>query len=377
MLLGALLAAGFPEDVLHKTLQSLQLSDYELVIRKEVHHGLQATLVMVQSGVRQPHRHLLDIYAILDNSGLTETVVAKSKAVFLRLAYAEAAVHGCLPEDVHFHEVGAVDALIDVTGTVAGFEYLNIHKLVCSPLPLARGWVQCEHGLLPLPAPAVCHLLENVPVYGEAIEQELVTPTGAAIVTGLADDFGVMPVMRLQKTGYGAGTIQRQDGRPNLLRLISGKASFVDEVQQVVVLESNLDDWNPEFWPHVSRRFMTAGALDISLVPLHMKKGRPGFLLRIICDPAHMLRMEELIFSETSAIGLRLRYEQRITLPRKQIMVQTCYGDVQAKEIRMGNGDRVVTPEYESCCRIADKHNIPLQEVYREVILQAEHLKQE
>ena len=371
MLLGALLAAGFPEDVLLETIEALQVKGYTLEIQNETQGGLQATLVRIQDCEKQPCRHLDDIYLILDNSKLNDTVIEKSKAVFLRLAQAEAAVHGCLQGDVHFHEVGAVDALIDVVGTVAGLEYLDIHKLVCSPLPLARGWVQCDHGSLPLPAPAVCQLLEDVPVVGESLEQELVTPTGAAIVAELVDDFGVIPVMQLRKIGYGAGTLKRKDGRPNLLRLMTGIAVAVEEAQQVAVLESNLDDWNPEIWPYISERFMEAGALDISLVPIHMKKGRPGFLLRVVCDPAHLLKMRELIFSETSAIGLRFRTEQRLTLPRKSIVVQTRYGAVQAKEISADAG-RVITPEYEVCRRIASRYNIPLKDVYREVLVQAE-----
>ncbi len=378
MLLGALLAAGLPEEVFHSTVQALKISGYELTIQKEVHCGLQATVVKVKVSDKQTRRHLKDIQAILENSSLSKTVIEKSKAVFLRLAMAEAAVHGSTVDEVHFHEVGAVDALIDVVGTVAGLEYLGIHTLVSSPLPMPRGWVQCAHGQLPLPAPAVCQLLKDVPVYGESLEQELVTPTGAAIVTELAAGFGIMPVMQLQDTGYGAGTMKRKDGRPNLLRIITGIPLSVEETQQVAVLESNLDDWNPEGWPHVSSRFMKSGALDVSLIPMHMKKGRPGYLLRVVCDPAHMMLMRKLIFTETSAIGLRFRKEQRMTLPRRAITVQTRFGAVQAKEIDTDRG-LVVTPEYEDCSQVASKQNVSIQEVYqevcREVLLQSERQK--
>ncbi len=367
MLLGALIAAGFSEDSLRANLNALHIKGFELEIDKVIQSGLEAVRIQVHVTGTQIHRHLQQIDSILDKSSLSPQILKKSKAVFLRLAQAEAAVHGCLPEQVHFHEVGAVDALVDVVGVVAGLDYLGIDKLVCSSLPMPRGWVECEHGTLPLPAPAVCQLLEKVPVYGESLAQELVTPTGAAIVAELASEFGVMPTMQLSKTGYGAGTMVRNDGRPNLLRIIIGSVSFEEELQRVMVLESNLDDWNPEVWPHVSARFMEKGALDVSLIPLHMKKGRPGYSLRVICDPAHITLMRELIFSETSAIGLRFRTEQRMTLPRKSIFVKTSFGIVQAKEIITDKGP-IITPEYEESRRVAIEHGVPLQDVYREIM---------
>ena len=246
---------------------------------------------------------------------------------------------------------------------VAGCTHLGIDRLVCSPLPLTRGWVHCAHGDIPLPAPAVCRLLDGVPVHGLDLELELVTPTGAALVRELAIGFGPLPPMRLTRTGYGAGTLERGDGRPNLVRLMLGLALEVAEAQQVEVIETHLDDWTPECWPHVSEKLMEAGALDVCLVPIQMKKGRPGFLLRVIGEPATRPSLTSLIFRETSAIGLRLRREDRITLPRTTVTVSTPWGELPAKAVTTAEGT-VITPEYEVCRRVAREHQLPLQEVY-------------
>ncbi|MCF6188785.1 MAG: LarC family nickel insertion protein, partial [Desulfobulbaceae bacterium] len=244
MLLGALLHAGLKEDDLRKSLAALPVSGFQLEINTVSANGLAALQVRVRVEQEQPHRHLHDIKALLTGSSLPDPVKQRSLAVFTRLAEAEAAVHGVPPDEVHFHEVGAVDALVDVVGVVAGFQQLQVHRLVCSPLPMPGGWVTCAHGDIPLPAPAVCGLLTNVPVYGVDLQQELVTPTGAALVRELADDFGPMPVMTMESTGYGAGTSKRTDGRPNLLRLCLGRGHEVDEAGEIEVLETHLDDWN-------------------------------------------------------------------------------------------------------------------------------------
>ncbi|GBE13078.1 hypothetical protein BMS3Abin13_01372 [bacterium BMS3Abin13] len=366
MLLGALLAAGLPELVLHDTVNGLGLAGCCLEISRQTAGSLAATRVRVQVTAPQPSRHLGDIKNILDHARLAETVRQESYAVFVRLARAEAAVHGVPAEEVHFHEVGALDALVDVAGVIAGLRHLGIRRLTCSPLPMPRGWVQCAHGELPLPAPAVCELLRGLPVYGEDIDQELVTPTGAALVREKAAGFGAMPPMRMQCTGYGAGSLERRDGRPNLLRLVIGTGYHAEEAQRIEVIETNLDDWNPETWPHVSERLMANGALDVSLVPVLMKKGRAGYLLRVCCEPARSPAVKETILVETSAIGLRFRTEQRLTLPRQPVMVRTRWGTVRAKRIDTPAGP-VITPEYEDCRRLAREKNIPLKRVYEAV----------
>jgi len=367
MLLGALLHAGLEEEVLRNTLAGLQLPDWRLDTQHNTISGLQACLVRVRTKKNPKHRHLHHIRAILEQSTLPETVISRSIAVFTRMAEAEAHVHGTTIEKIHFHEVGAVDAIIDIVGVICGFHYLGIERITCSPLPMPNGWVSCAHGTLPLPAPAVCRLLHNIPVYGDSLAQELVTPTGAALVAELADNYGSMPPMTLQQTGYGAGTMQRKDGRPNLLRLMIGQALQVEETQQVEVIETHLDDWNPELWPHVSDRLMEAGALDVSLVPIQMKKGRPGFLLRVIADPAGNARLKEIILTETSSIGLRFQTMNRMTLPRKIIEVETPWGSVLAKKVTVA-GRNKITPEYEDCRRLAEEQNIPLQEIYAAVV---------
>lgn len=366
MLLGALLDAGLPAGELTAALDRLGLDGYRVTIEPAQASSLKATRVRVKVETPQPPRHLHEIETILNGRQLDDPVRSRALAVFRALAAAEAEVHRGNPDEVHFHEVGAVDALVDVVGTVAGFHLLGIEKIYCSPLPMPRGWVRCEHGDLPLPAPAVCRLLEGIPIYGEELKQELVTPTGAALVRTLADDCGAMPPMQLTGTGYGAGSNERSDGRPNLLRLITGIAHAAAETQQVEVIETALDDWSPESWPYVAEKLLNNGALDVLLIPIQMKKGRPGFLLRLICDPAFAEPLQTILFTETSAIGLRWHREQRRTLPRETVTVQTRWGMIQAKQITTPTG-MVTTPEYEDCRRLAEKNKVSIRQVYDEI----------
>ncbi|MCW5210958.1 nickel pincer cofactor biosynthesis protein LarC, partial [Desulfobulbus sp. N3] len=333
--------------------------------------GLQAASVQIQIEAQENetgvHHHLSDIRTILEQSELKPIIVERSLAVFTRLAEAEAHVHGTVPEKIHFHEVGALDAIVDIVGVVAGLHLLGIEEVICSPLPIpGGGWVRCQHGEIPLPAPAVCELLKGVPVYGDSLQQELVTPTGAALATELSSSFGTIPPLTLEQTGYGAGTMQRQDGRPNLLRLMIGYNEVVQEAQQVEVIETHLDDWNPELWPHVAAKLIKQGALDVSLVPIQMKKGRPGFLLRLLADPTHAARLKNSLLNETSAIGLRFHTVQRMTLPRTGIELTTPWGTVRAKKVTTSEGVRI-TPEYEDCAKMAEEQNIPLQKIYAAV----------
>ncbi|MCL2790217.1 MAG: nickel pincer cofactor biosynthesis protein LarC [Desulfobulbus sp.] len=381
MLLGALLDVGVSESYLRDILSKLSIPGVGLAVERKVVQGFAATKVTVACGHSHhhgahghEHRHLADIAGLLAAAAIPPQVRDTALAVFTRLAEAEAAAHGTTADSIHFHEVGAVDAIVDIVGTVAGFAFLDIDRLICSPLPLARGWVTCDHGEIPLPGPAVCQLLAGVPVQGENLDQELVTPTGAALVRELACDFGPMPPMRLARTGYGAGSLVRNDGRPNLLRLMLGQAEEVTEAQMVEVIETHLDDWNPEFWPHVSERLLAAGALDVCLIPIQMKKGRPGFLVRVIVEPAVRLAVAAVLFSETSTIGLRLRREERMTLPRKTVTVGTPWGELAAKQIATPAGE-IIAPEYEVCRRVAECHGVPLQAVYAAVSRHQLHQK--
>lgn len=366
MFLGALVHAGLDVDRLRATLKTIGISGWKLssAATDECHIGAVRARVEVEK--KQSFRGLREITALLQQSGLEQRIQQDSLAVFQRLATAEARVHNTTLAKVHFHEVGAMDAVIDIVGVVAGLRLLGIETLFCSPLPMPTGWVKAAHGELPLPAPAVLELIQGLPVYGVDLPQELVTPTGAALVAGLAAAFGPMPPMTVSAVGYGAGAMQRVDKRPNLLRLVVGESLHVGESQQVTVVETNLDDWSPEGFPHVAQRLFAGGALDVNLVPMQMKKGRPGFLLRVIAPPERDLEIKNIILSETTALGLRFRSESRMTLPRREITVTTPWGPVQAQEVATPAGT-VCYPEYESCRRLARENKVPLLQVYRAV----------
>ena len=366
MFLSGLLDSGVPGEVLRSGLARLGLDGVKLTITREKQQGLSATRVRVTVADEQPPRTWKNIQGLLKECELSAPVREKSLAVFAALAEAEAKVHGCTVEEVHFHELGGVDARVDIVGTVIGLDHLGIKNIIASPLPMPRGWVTCGHGQLPLPAPAVCELLKGVNVYGVDLDQELVTPTGAALLKTLANGFGAMPPMVIDRVGYGSGSRVRDDGRPNLFRLIIGRALACAEAQEVEVIETNLDDWSPESFQFVSEQLFAAGALDVSISPIQTKKGRPGFLLQVLADPAHALACKQLILTETTAIGLRFRIEQRLTLDRTLGHVATPWGMVQVKKVETPAGP-VLYPEYEDCCRLAKAHNIPLRKIYAEV----------
>ncbi len=372
MFLGALLHAGLDQKVLLKELHRLDGVDFQLTVSNELRCGISCQHVTISSPSKQQFRHLGDILSLLDKSRLAPEIIHRAGQIFTRLAEAEAKVHNVALEKIHFHEVGAVDTIVDIVGTLIGLHHLGIGKLVCSPLPMGSGFVRCAHGKLPLPAPAVCELLTGVPVYGVKQELELVTPTGAALVTGLADDFGPMPSMTVQSCGYGAGSHTLAGDQPNLLRLLIGQTKPGKESQQVEIIETHLDDWNSEGFPYLCDLLFGQGALDVSLSPLIMKKGRPGQLLRVIADPAHTLELKQTILSETTAIGLRFRREERMTLERETVMVSTPWGKIAAKKVQTPKGT-VIYPEYEACRQVAEKNNIPLSRIYQTVSSAAEN----
>lgn len=367
MFLGALLAAGLPEEILHRELAALPLTGYTLDCHR--HHEsshLQATQFTVVLHEPQPHRDWLSIEKLLRESQLAAGVKRRALAVFALLAEAEAAVHGCRKEEIHFHEVGGVDALVDIVGAAIGLEYLGIDELHCSPLPMPTGWTSAAHGQLPLPAPAVCELLKGVPVYGVELRQELVTPTGAALMKALCSGFGPFPTMTISGVGYGAGSRQREDQRPNLLRLVIGEQRQVNEAQEVEIIESNLDDLSPEAIPYLSDQLFAQGALDVIVIPILMKKGRPGFTVQIIAPPECAVELRQCLLRESSAIGLRYRRENRCTLPRQLGTIPTPWGPLQVKQVE-GPGGPVLYPEYEDCQRLARLHGLPLRAVYNAV----------
>ena len=370
MLLGALLDCGLSEEALRGELEKLDLEPFDLEVSTQTRQSIAALSVQITSATDQQFRHLGTISDLLERSSLDQTITERALKVFRRLAEAEAKVHGKPVDEIHFHEVGALDTIIDIVGVIAGLHLLGITTIHCSPLPLGRGFVECAHGTLPLPAPAVCELLKNIPVVGIDTDQELVTPTGAALVAELTDSFGPLPPMIVSTTGYGAGDSPGSADRPNLLRIISGRTETVAEAQQVEVIETSLDDWNPEGFPYLCTTLLDHNALDVTLAPIQMKKGRPGFRLTVICRPLNAPTLKEIIFNETSAIGVRFRTEQRLTLPRQIVSVDTRWGPVPAKQVVTPSGNKIY-PEYESCKDIARRHKVALDQVYREIIIKS------
>lgn len=366
MFLGALLDAGLPEKTLRDELALLDIGEYRLDITSHAAASIKSIKINVAAEGDQPHRSWKTIKSLIETSELSGPIKEKAIRIFTVLAAAEAQVHGCEVEDVHFHEVGGVDSIIDIVGAAVGLSHLGINQLISSPLPMVNGWVSCEHGKLPLPAPAVCEILKDVPVYGVDLKQELVTPTGAAIIKSMVSAFGPFPSMMMKQVGYGVGSRALSNEQPNLLRLVIGEKGTAKEAQEVEVIETNLDDWSPEGFPYVSDLLFKLGALDVSLVPIQMKKGRPGFLLRVISDAAHGFDIKQCILSETTAIGLRYRTEKRWTLPRKLGTVTTRWGDIQVKKVETPKGV-VLYPEYEDCKRVAEEKQVPLKEIYAEI----------
>lgn len=367
MLLGSFLDAGLDIALVEKNFGLLPLAGYEVKKRKITTNGLSATKVEISVHEGQPHRSYQDIKQLFKVSHLSEEIKENSLAVFATLAEAEAKVHGVSTEKVHFHEVGAVDSILDIVGAAVGFSFFDIDSLICSALPMGHGWVECEHGRLPLPAPAVAELSKGMEVYGVDINKELVTPTGAAIVKALADGFGPLPSLTLSHTGYGAGNHTLADHGPNMLRLFIGEETEIIEAQEVEVIDCHLDDWSPETYPYLCERLFAAHALDVSLIPIQMKKGRPGFLLRVIAETVHGHHCKRLILDETTAIGLRFRMERRWTLPRRAITIDTRFGKMVVKEVETPSGTRIY-PEYEECRRLATEQGIAIQQIYHEVL---------
>jgi pyridinium-3,5-bisthiocarboxylic acid mononucleotide nickel chelatase len=369
MVLGALLDAGLAAADLRQALDRIGISGYRLEIGRERRGALAGTRcqVVMDGHEAHHHRHLADIEQLLVNSSLDAVVKERGLAVFRRLAEAEAAVHGQAVEEIHFHEVGAIDAIVDVVGAVAGLRLLGVDAVYSSPLPLGRGMVRCAHGTLPVPAPATVRLLIGVPVYDPGIERELVTPTGAALISTLAEGFGPAPAMTLEVGGYGVGDHPGSDP-PNLLRILLGTATSAVASERLLLVESNIDDMNPEFYDYLMERLFALGALDVGLIPMQMKKNRPGVLLRVLLEPHRRQPVLDTLFAETTTLGVRLQEVERVALPRETVMVATPYGPIRAKRTQLLGGGLQVAPEYDDCKRVAQSHGLPLRQVYQQVL---------
>lgn len=337
-------------------------------------HGIAGTSVRVVAEPNQPHRRLPDVLAIIDACPASERVRHQAKAVFQRLGEAEARVHGVSPEEIHFHEVGAVDAIVEITGVVASLELLGVEKVFASPLPMSTGFVQCAHGILPVPAPAVLELLKGLPIKPAAVEGEMVTPTGAALVAVLAAEWGPMPPLRPSGTGYGAGT--RVFPFPNMLRAVLGDLDVpVNRLTEtIVVLETNIDDVNPELYPYFIERLLAAGVRDAFYNPVAMKKGRTGVKLTVLTEEKDIPRITDLLIQETGTLGIRIRREERITVPRQIYKVETPFGPVRIKVAQIAPGQLQAKPEFEDCRHLAETTGTPLRTVTAAAQREAERL---
>jgi hypothetical protein len=370
MTLGALVDAGCDLALLRSELQALQVPGWTITSEKVWKNGMSATLVRVITEDQTKHRSLSAILEIFDSSQLAEPVKRNAAAIFRKLGEAEALVHDVPLEKIHFHEVGAVDAIVDIVGACMGFESLAIQKFACSPLNVGGGTAKMAHGVLPVPAPATAKLLQGKPTYSNGVERELVTPTGAAIVATLCDTFGPQPAMSVSSIGYGAGSADLE-GQPNVVRIMIGEAAEkvvpgLDE--EISVVEANLDDMNPQIYGYFQEKALAAGALDVYTTPVQMKKNRPGTLLTLLCRPQDANALMSLIFAETTTFGARTYSAQRRTLPRESVNVRTPYGDVRIKLSRVNGRILHVAPEFEDCRKLASEKNVPLRRVISDAL---------
>jgi len=365
MILGALLDAGLDLNYLKEELKHLRLTPYTLLLSKKRKSGIFATYFNVATGKRDRHRGLNDILRIIKKAKLSKTVKGLSSRIFIRLAAAEAKVHGVSINRIHFHEVGAVDAIIDIVGACIGLEKLEIERIFCSPLPHGQGSIKHAHGSLPNPAPATVELLKGIPTYGTKMKAELVTPTGAAIISALAESFGDIPRMKISSIGYGAGLFDLP--QPNLLRVFIGEAEIQTERDAILQIETNIDDMNPNLYQKAIDKIMKAGALDAYPIPILMKKKRKAVQLIVLTTPEKRDRVLEELFEQTTSLGARIFLVPREKLARKIINIKTKYGRAKVKLGILGNKIKTIAPEFEDYKRLAAKHRIPIQTVYREI----------
>lgn len=363
MTVGALADSGADQRLLAETLNSL-VTGAKVRFERTRRAGLAATkfVVEIADGRPQRVRHLPEILELIDRASLPEPVKQDASAIFRRLGEVEAAVHDIPLEQVHFHEVGAIDSIIDIVGAALGLHLLQIDAVYCSPVNVGRGTVRTEHGVLPVPAPATARLLENRPIYSQGPEFELTTPTGAAIVSTLARAFGPLPAVTLRAVGYGAGD-QEFPGFPNVLRVLVGELSMAKEATEVAVIEANIDDASPQLLAHAVDQLLSSGALDASLTPLVMKKGRPGVLLRVITRVEDSEQLAERVLQETTSLGVRIYRAERRVRPRETVEVDTPYGKARVKVASDGS----FAPEYEDCRRLAIASGVPLKQILTEV----------
>jgi hypothetical protein len=368
MIVGALLDAGLPLEGLRRELGRLGLEGWQVRLERRERGGIAAAkfVVEIDGGHRHDHRPFREVRRVLSQSELAPRVAELALRIFERLAEAEGKVHGVDPEEVVFHEVGAIDSIVDVVGAAWGITALGIEALWVSSLPLGRGFTHSQHGPIPVPGPATVELLKGFPVRPGEGQGELVTPSGAAIVSALARP-GAPPEMTIERIGYGAGDRDLPD-RPNLLRILVGSVPGAVGTDRLLLLEANLDDLNPQFYDWTMERLFAAGARDVFLAPVQMKKNRPGVLLRVLCDPARRDEIAGVLFAETTTLGVRVLPCERLRLEREIREVDTRFGRVRVKIARGPAGTSNVAPEYDDCRRLAEATGTPLKTIYQEAL---------
>jgi hypothetical protein len=373
MIVGALLDLGVHFDKLRAALDSLGVSGYSLAAEKVKKKGILATQFRVDldPNEKQPHRHLKHVVEIIDRGQLPDVVKASAKETFRRIADAEAQVHGSTPERVHFHEVGAVDSIMDVVGAHFCLHELGVERVSASKLHVGAGTVKCAHGVMPVPAPATALLLQGLPVYGGEVEYELITPTGAALLAQLADSFDAMPGMVIERVGYGSGTRDLPD-RANVLRALLGESAEPGRSHEsITIIEANIDDMSPEMLPPLVGDLLEAGARDAFVTPIVAKKGRPAHLVTALCDEAHTDAVARALFRGSTTLGLRIRREERICLEREFRNAKTPWGEVRVKIGRYDGVQTVASPEFEDCRRCAQEAGVPALAVYNAAVAAA------
>lgn len=364
MILGALVGAGADPAQLIDQLKLLGVENYQVSFSQVDRCNLSTTRATVETASEHSHRHLSDLLKIIDNSQLSTTVKDRAGRVFSLLAEAESEVHNVPVERIHFHEVGALDAIIDIVGACIGFELLGVERFVCSPLHVGSGTVEIAHGRFPVPPPAVVSLLRGAPIYSTEVKGELVTPTGAAIIKTVTHEFGPLPPMLVSSIGYGAGAREYKDF-PNALRVVIGETAdrAMEDIERLVMLETNIDDMSPQVFGYVMDKAFELGALDCYFTPVQMKKNRPGTLVSILCKPGQQTILCEMLMVETTTLGVRYFEVDRVALQRAIVTVETPYGAIDIKEARMDGRLLRAMPEYEQCRRAAQDAGVSLREV--------------
>jgi uncharacterized protein (TIGR00299 family) protein len=365
MILGSLIDAGLSARRLREELKKLRLPTIHLKVRKVLKAGISATQVIVEGRhEKRSHRNLKEILRIVERSGVEVEVKEKSKEIFKRIASVEARIHQTRMEEVHFHELGGLDSIVDIVGSVWGLQQLGIEKIHVSKVNVGTGFVKCEHGILPVPAPATLALMEGKPIYSSGVERELLTPTGAAILTTLSSEFGPIPPLHVERIGYGAGRDNLL--HPNLLRLIIGTSESTSGKERVVVIETNIDDMNPQFYDYLIGKLLTLEALEVFITPILMKKNRPGHLLTVISPTEKLPSITNFLLRETTTLGLRWHEEARAKADREILTLQTQYGKIHFKLARWEGNIVNISPEYEDCKRLAIEKGVPLKDIFEE-----------